>query len=76
MIISKTPFRVPVAGGGTDLDFYYKKRGGAFYSLAINQYVYVFLRKRYIDKNFLIQTTSTQFAKTLNKIDHNLIKFL
>ena len=47
MIISKTPFRVPVAGGGTDLDFYYKKRGGAFYSLAINQYVYVFLKKRY-----------------------------
>ena len=74
MIISKTPFRVPVAGGGTDLDFYYKKRGGAFYSLAINQYVYVFLKQRYIDKNFLIQTTSTQFAKTLNKIDHSLIK--
>lgn len=74
MIISKTPFRVPVAGGGTDLDFYYKKRGGVFYSLAINQYVYVFLKKRYLDKNFLIQTTSTQFAKTLNKIDHSLIK--
>ena len=36
--------------------------------------LYVFLKKRYIDKNFLIQTTSTQFAKTLNKIDHNLIK--
>ena len=46
MIISRTPYRIPLAGGGTDLDFYYKKRGGAFYSLAINQYVYVFLKKR------------------------------
>ena len=25
MIISKTPFRIPLTGGGTDLDFYYKK---------------------------------------------------
>tara|TARA_B100000700_G_scaffold330298_1_gene455806 strand:- start:3618 stop:4592 length:975 start_codon:yes stop_codon:yes gene_type:complete len=74
MIISKTPFRIPVAGGGTDLDFYYKKRGGIFYSLAINQYVYVFLKERNLDKNYLIQTTSTQFAKQLNKIDHSLIK--
>ena len=74
MIISKTPFRIPVAGGGTDLDFYYKKKGGTFYSLAINQYVYVFLKERNIDKNYLIQTTSTQFVNKLNKIDHSLIK--
>ena len=25
MIISKTPFRIPLSGGGTDLEFYYKK---------------------------------------------------
>ena len=30
MIISKTPFRIPLTGGGTDLDFYYKKRGGNY----------------------------------------------
>mgnify|MGYP000875895220 FL=1 len=74
MIISKTPFRIPFAGGGTDIDFYYKKRMGLFYSVAINQYAYVFLKKRNLDKNFLIQTTSTQFAKTVDKIDHRLIK--
>ena len=43
MIITRTPYRIPLAGGGTDLDFYYKKRGGVFYSLAINQYVYVII---------------------------------
>ena len=74
MIISKTPFRIPFAGGGTDLDFYYKKNKGLFYSVAIDQYAYVFLKKRNLDKNFLIQTTSTQFAKSLDKIDHKLIK--
>ena len=74
MIISKTPFRIPFAGGGTDIDFYYKKRTGLFYSVAIDQYAYVFLKKRNLDKNFLIQTTSTQFAKKVDKIDHRLIK--
>ena len=74
MIISKTPFRIPFAGGGTDLDFYYKKKGGIFYSIAIDQYAYVFLKERHLDKNFLIQTTSTQFTKSINKIDHNLIR--
>ena len=28
MIIVRVPFRLPLAGGGTDLDFYYKIKGG------------------------------------------------
>lgn len=74
MIISKTPYRIPLSGGGTDLDFYYKKKSGSLYSLAINQYVYVYLHSRKIDTNYLIQTTDTQFAKNLNKINHQLIR--
>jgi D-glycero-alpha-D-manno-heptose-7-phosphate kinase len=74
MIISKTPFRIPVAGGGTDLEFYFKKKGSTFYSLAIDQYVYVFLTPRTIDEKYLIQTTSTQFASNLNEVNHHLIR--
>ena len=55
MIISKTPFRIPIAGGGTDLEFYFKKKGSKFYSLSIDQYVYVFLTTRTIDEKNLIQ---------------------
>ena len=73
MIISKTPFRIPLTGGGTDLDFYYKKRGGQLYSLAINQHVYVLIHRREIDKNYLIQTTKTEFSEKINNINHDLI---
>ena len=38
MITSRTPYRIPFAGGGTDIDFYYKKNGGLLISAAINQY--------------------------------------
>ena len=74
MIISKTPYRIPLSGGGTDLDFYYKKRSGSLFSLAINQYVYVHLHQRKIDRNYLVQTTKTEFAKKIDNIRHELIK--
>ena len=42
MIISKTPYRIPWSGGGTDHKFYYSLKGGDLISIAIKEYVYVF----------------------------------
>ena len=74
MIISKTPYRIPISGGGTDLDFFYKKKNGLFSSVAINQYVYVFLNERNIQKDFFVQTTNVEFKKKLESITHKLIR--
>ena len=41
MIISRSPLRITLGGGGTDLPSYYKKKGGFLISAAINKYVYV-----------------------------------
>ena len=65
MIISKTPYRIPLTGGGTDLDFYFKKKGGELFSVAINQYVYVHLQERKIESNYLIQATDSEFANNI-----------
>lgn len=74
MFISKTPFRVPLAGGGTDLSFYYKKRGGEFLTCSFNQFVYVYASFRKFNKNSLIQTTNVEFVKNNKKIKHDLIR--
>ena len=74
MIISRTPYRLPLSGGGTDIDFYYKKSGGHLISISIDEYVYVLLMPRLIDKNYLIQTTKTEFRNNLSQIDHELIR--
>ena len=74
MIISKTPYRIPLSGGGTDLDFYYKKSKGHLISISINQYVYVLLVPRKVDNNYLIQTTDTQFTDKLDRIKNILIR--
>jgi D-glycero-alpha-D-manno-heptose-7-phosphate kinase len=74
MIISKTPYRIPLSGGGTDLKFYYSKKNSEFISACIKEYVYVLLSHRKIDNNFLIQTTDSQFCQSLAGIDHDLIR--
>lgn len=74
MIIVRSPFRIPIAGGGTDLDFYYKKKGGDLISATFNQYIYLLISERKIDKKILIQTTDTQFANKLDNVKNKLIK--
>lgn len=74
MIIVRSPFRIPIAGGGTDLDFYYKKRGGDLISATIDQYIYILISKRPLDKKILIQNTDTQFATSIKKVKNKLFK--
>ncbi|MDO8503799.1 MAG: hypothetical protein Q7S60_03850 [bacterium] len=45
LVISKTPVRFSLAGGGTDLDSYYQKFGGLAVSMTIDKYVYVLVRR-------------------------------
>ena len=41
MIIVRSPLRISIGGGGTDIPSYYRKKEGFFISAAINKYVYV-----------------------------------
>ena len=45
MIISQTPLRIPLLGGGTDLPIFSKKYGGIVLTASINKYVYVIIKK-------------------------------
>ena len=49
MIISRTPFRVSLLGGGSDFREYYRESPGAVLTLAINRYMYVTVNKRFDD---------------------------
>ena len=41
MILVRTPFRLPLGGGGTDLPAYYQKFGGLLVTAAINKYMFI-----------------------------------
>ena len=44
MIVVRSPLRISLGGGGTDLPSYYKENGGFLIAAAINKYVFVYFR--------------------------------
>ena len=61
MIITRTPFRVSFAGGGSDLPSFYRKHEGCVLSTSINKYMYVT-----IHPSFNREITTIKYAKTEN----------
>ena len=49
MIITQTPLRLGLVGGGTDLPGYYREHGGRVLNAAIDKYVYVVVKQRFDD---------------------------
>jgi len=73
MLISQTPLRISIAGGGTDLQAYYGKAGGAVLSTAIDKYVYVILNHRFDDKIY-ISYSRKEIVDSVDEIQHDLVR--
>jgi len=52
MIISRTPFRISFAGGGSDLPSFYRQKMGAVLSTSINKYVYIAIHPFFDTKKY------------------------
>lgn len=74
MIITRTPFRIPLGGGGTDLPSYYSKHGGFILSAAINKYMYISINKPIVDKLVRIKYSKTEIVDSTENIQHPLAK--
>lgn len=74
MIISKTPFRISFAGGGTDLREYYQEAGyGAVVSMAISKYLYVTVNRRF-DSTVRVAYTDIEIVDKVSELKHAIIK--
>jgi len=75
MIISRTPVRISIAGGGTDLPSYYRKFGSFFISAAINKYIYIiaFRRPEYYPEIYL-RYSKVEIVNSVNKLRHDLAR--
>ena len=70
MIISRSPFRITLAGGGTDLPAFYKKHGGLVTSMAIDKHIYVSFKKNLLDENIRLQYLKTEYVKSTEELEH------
>ncbi len=73
MIISRTPFRVSFAGGGTDLKAFYQHEPGAVISTTIDKYMYLTVNERF-DHTVRVSYSKTEIAETAQEIRHPLVR--
>ena len=76
MIISRTPLRVSLFGGGTDFADYYRnsKYGyGAVISTSINLYVYITVNKMF-DDTIRVGYSTSEYVKSVDEIKHNIVR--
>ncbi|MBF0504453.1 MAG: galactokinase [Candidatus Omnitrophica bacterium] len=73
MIIVRSPLRITLGGGGTDLPSYYEKFGGFLISAAIDRYVYITLHRTF-QPGYIIKYSSMEKTKQIDKIKHPIIR--
>ncbi len=73
MIISKTPFRMSFAGGGSDLTAFYREDVGAVVSTSVNKYMYICVNKKF-DNQIRISYTRTENVAHRQQVAHPLAR--
>ena len=73
MIISRTPLRISIGGGGTDLPSYYSIAGGHVISVAIDKYIYIAINDTFTNDYFL-KYSQLERAETRDQIKHPIIR--
>ncbi len=73
MIITRSPLRISLGGGGTDLPSYYREHSGFLIAAAIDKYVYINVHRRFVE-GFLLKYSSLEEAATIDDIKHPIIR--
>ena len=73
MIISRTPLRVSLFGGGSDLPCYYRLHGGAVLSTAIDHSVYVTVSRKF-DNAVRVSYSRTEEVDQASQVEHPLVR--
>lgn len=73
MIIVRSPLRVSLLGGSTDVRKFFSKFGGAVVSLPIQQYVYLCVNKSFDDR-VRISYSKTEVVDSVDKLEHGIIR--
>ena len=73
MIIARSPLRISLGGGGTDLPSYYREYGGFVISAAIDRYVYITLHETF-GEQFIVKYSEMEKVDSIGEIRHPLIR--
>jgi len=73
MIIVRSPLRITLGGGGTDLPSYYRDHGGFLVAAAIDKYVYITLHKTF-QPGYIVEYSELERVERANDIKHPIVR--
>ena len=73
MIITQTPLRIGLLGGGTDLPGYYREHGGRVLNCALDKYVYVIVKQRF-DDDIYVNYSKKEIVSRVEDLEHELVR--
>jgi D-glycero-alpha-D-manno-heptose-7-phosphate kinase len=73
LIISRTPLRMSLVGGGSDMPAFYRDGGGAVISTAISKYVFVMVNRKF-DAGIRVAYSKTEEVASVAEVEHGLVR--
>src|SRR5579884_1305574 len=73
MIITRSPLRISLGGGGTDLPSYYAKHSGFLISAAIDKYIYITLHQTF-QPGLIIKYSKMEQTASVDDVQHPIIR--
>jgi D-glycero-alpha-D-manno-heptose-7-phosphate kinase len=73
MIITRSPLRVSLGGGGTDLPSYYREFGGFLVAAAIDKYVYI-TKHRTFQPEIIVKYSRLERVQSVDQIEHPIVR--
>jgi D-glycero-alpha-D-manno-heptose-7-phosphate kinase len=73
VLITRTPLRVALGGGGTDLPSFYRQREGVVVSAAINKYMFIGLNRTFTD-DYLLKYSGLERRRSISEIEHAIVR--
>jgi D-glycero-alpha-D-manno-heptose-7-phosphate kinase len=73
VIITRTPLRIGLLGGGTDFPDYYREHGGRVLNCALDKYVYVIVKQRF-DDDIYVNYSRKEIVSKVEDLEHELVR--
>jgi D-glycero-alpha-D-manno-heptose-7-phosphate kinase len=74
MIITRTPFRVTLGGGGTDLPSYYSQYGGFILAAALNKYMFINVNRPVVDDLVRVKYSKSEMVSHRDQLEHEIAR--
>ncbi len=73
MIIVRSPLRIPLGGGGTDLPSYYREHTGFLIAAAVDKYVYITLHEPFSDQ-IIVKYSKLEIVDSPEQVNHPIVR--